>query len=136
MSAVVYSLSSRFPGQRLLTRGLILRFRAVFLGDTYLFNPDRSSWANLTGPVMGSPPAPRIEHGFTSAADGAVYSFGGFRPAGEYRNIEWILSRGSHRSSESSHSNISSTASYGTFLTKSAPFVGHGPEFSTEGGFL
>ena len=58
-------------------------FCAVFMGDTYFFHLDRFKWANLTGPLIGSPPTARINHGFTRGEDDVMYSFGGLQPEGE-----------------------------------------------------
>ena len=58
---------------------------AVFMGDFYLFDTGNSTWANLSGPLAGAPPAVRINHGFTSMKekDGVAYAFGGMVTSGE-----------------------------------------------------
>ena len=57
---------------------------AVFMGDSYLFHLDRSTWANLTGPIAGSLPLPRINHGFAKTDTGVIYGFGGVQLAGKF----------------------------------------------------
>ena len=55
------------------------------MGDFYLFDTGNSTWANLSGPLAGAPPAVRINHGFTSMKekDGVAYAFGGMVTSGE-----------------------------------------------------
>ena len=57
----------------------LTRACAVFLGDMYIFHPETAGWANITGPLAGSPPLARMNHGFTASDDGSTYCFGGIQ---------------------------------------------------------
>ena len=55
------------------------------MGDFYMFDPGSFTWANMSGPLTGTPPSVRINHGFTSMKekDGVAFAFGGMQTSGE-----------------------------------------------------
>ena len=56
----------------------------LFYGDLYKFDPNSSTWTNLSVPAAGEPPSRRYRHGLAAWA-GAVYVFGGnYPPQGEH----------------------------------------------------
>ena len=59
--------------------------RAGLVNDLHAYYPVNQTWTNLSTPVSGTPPSPRIGHGFT-AAKGRLYVHGGQDSNGDLRD--------------------------------------------------
>jgi hypothetical protein len=52
------------------------------LNDLHVYDPAAGAWTDLSAALRGTPPSPRIYHGFTSAG-GKLYMHGGLGNIGE-----------------------------------------------------
>ncbi len=48
-----------------------------YLNDVLVFDPALMKWTDLTQEIVGTPPSPRYQHGFSSAGS-KLYLQGGF----------------------------------------------------------